>query len=263
MTDAKKGLRGGIGGETVVITAVEERPRPQPEARPGRVKATRLPREVNTLTADEADRDVELTRGKPAAEELSPEEVEAATRTYGDGTPTTDTAEHAALHPGDTVEIPTVTRVESPVFLDPAETAARSALRARLRKVAVVCVLAIPVASFALTLWAMPLMTALYVLGGTAFALVFVGPMIKDAIENGLFKFVTAKLWIEAVAAVAIVFGLLWTSGIAWEWCVSVTLAALVVRSYVQAVQIVRAMRCKPVVVEVREEIAADAPPAV
>lgn len=243
MAETKKTLRGGIGNvESVIITAVEERG-PRPEPKPTRIKPTPLPREVNTLTADdEADREEELRVG------VKPD----------------DTGEHAILK-SDTAEIPVLKPVAAvpvetppPGFVDPITAATRAAIRARVRRIAVTAVLTIPLMVFAAVLWAMPFLTALYALGGTAAALVFVGPTIKDTIENGLYRFVTAKVWVEIAAGLALVagIGLFWVTGnvAAWMLVMSVAVVSLIVKHSILSVRVAQAENKLPVVVELREE---------
>lgn len=239
MADSKK-LRGGLGdgSETVIISTVEEvdqitaaeRKGPKPAAKPGRVPPPVSGREVNTLKIDE-DGDAE------------PDEVRAADAPKAEPKPrkkakpvappvTDDTAEHAAL--SETVVIPT-----PPGLVTPIDAATREAVRytvwQRMGRVAVVMVLAFPALVFVTSLAFMPLTSALYVLGGVGCGLLFVGPMIKDAIQDKLFKVVTARLWIEAVAAVAMIFGLVVFSGEVWQWFVTVALISLILRAIVES----------------------------
>lgn len=306
-------LRGGLGGETVIVTAVEDAKKgPRPEAKPSRIKPTPLPREVDTLRTDDECEGADEERTLGRAGKLGPVTAADLLLCYtdylkgvaDDEAPMTplawakdrgvvatrdvivefeklatvgvaDTGEHAALP---TVEIPTpavimaeagavrVAECPPPGFVDPLTAATRAVIRARVRRIAIACVLLAPALVFFGSMLVTATMTAIYITVGVAAALVFVGPGIKDAIEGGLYRFVTVKVWVELGAAMAIVGGIgltLYTGHIvAWSVIMSLAVVTLLIKHSILAVRIAQAENKMPAVMEIREEIPVSVPPA-
>jgi hypothetical protein len=167
------------------------------------------------------------------------------------------------------VPAPRATRVDEPPtppagFVSIKQQAVRSAIRNRVAKVALATVLAIPVVAAIVALFAATPAIALWTFIGLSSVLVFVGPPIYDGITNGLFRFVTVKLWVElgATALTALGIGCCLLFGSVEASVVMIGLAVIGLL-FKNAVITAAMASTKMTVVEVREEvIAPPAPPA-
>lgn len=175
------------------------------------------------------------------------------------------TDEHDAI----TTEIPPLppqaVRVVPPAppegLVTPEQSAVRTAIRERVGKIALVSVLAVPVVAAAVAVYLSNPLTALWVFLGVLSSLIFVGPPLKDAITNGLFKFVTVKLWVElgatAIAALLIGLCLLFGSVEASVALIGVVVIALLFKNAVYAAALAST---KMTAIVVREEEVASPP---
>lgn len=146
-------------------------------------------------------------------------------------------------------------------LVTPEQEAVRKAIRSRVAKIAAVAVLSVPVIAAAVSLFLSTPAMALWVFVGVLSSLIFVGPPMKDAITNGLFKFVTVKLWVElgatAVIAIGIAACLIFGSIEASVALIGVAVIALLIKNSILAVSLAAT---KMTVIEVREEVVT--PPA-
>lgn len=232
-------LRGGTnGGETILVQADET---PRPPSRPSRVTP---PRDVDTLNIEEHDEAGYLSARPSALLD--------------------DTAEHAALNTGrDTVEIPTV-RAEPvsppPGLIDPTDASVDAAHRRRMGRVSSIVVALIPVAAVVL-LVPFGIMNAVVGFVSVCAALLFVGPVVWEVLTEGMVILTGKRFWIEAAAAVAIVFGLAFFAATPFEMVAAVAFTVVLLRNIAETALRVRAARFRPSVIEVEVRDEEPAPP--
>jgi hypothetical protein len=232
-------LRGGLGRSETVLVQPDETPRPP--SRPGRVTP---PRDVDTLnTTDDHDEAGYLSARPPAV--------------------TDDTAEHAALSP-DTTEIPTVRPVVCepvpPGLVDPTEASVDTAHRRRMGRVASIVIALIPVAAVVL-LAPFGIMNAVVGFVSVCAALLFVGPVVWEVLTEGMVIITGKRFWVEAAAAVAIVFGLAFFAATPFEMVAAVAFTVVLLRNIAETALRVRAARFRPSVIEVEVRDEEPAPP--
>lgn len=195
-------LRGGLdltAPEIVTVQTFEDGEdnglaRP---AKPGRID----PRQINTLRDDD-------TTDRPSLSSA-------------------DTATDLQAVTGTT----TITTLPEP---NPVEKAVTSAVRSRVRKLAIVSVLSVPVAFTVAAIFGfLPLMT---ILVAWSAALVLGGPL-KSAIEVSVMKCLTLKLWVEVAATVFLIGATAATTGVVWQWCMAAAVAVCLIHRLVFSLQ--------------------------